>query len=439
VNAGPATQFVLPSELSASRPAEARGLARDEVRLLVAERDRITHASFRDIGRFLAAGDLLVVNVSGTLAAAVDGVRRTERAGAPVVVHFSAPLDDGTWVVELRSAPAGAAPVLDAAPGERVELPAGAGLVLLDPYPGLRPARCAGPYSSPSPCPWPHGGIDRGRRRRTAGRHPVANRLWRAAVATGDGFRSVEAFLDRAGRPVRYGYVTGEWPLASYQTVFATEPGSAEMPGAGRPFTAELVTRLVAAGIVVAPIVLHTGLSSQEQGEAPQAERFRVPPATARLVNCTRRAGGRVVAVGTTVTRALESAVRPDGSATAAQGWTELVLGPDRPARVVGGLVTGLHAPEASHLQLLEAVAGPELVQRAYDAALEHRYLWHEFGDVCLLLPARRPPFAASLKPPRRPVGPGDPARLPRDAVPGSRASWLPGWSLPVSPDPGPA
>jgi S-adenosylmethionine:tRNA ribosyltransferase-isomerase len=277
-------------------------------------------------------------------------------------------------------------------------LPAGAGLVLVEPYPGQRSRPSLASHRG-------IGGAGRGETAGTAPRpavrpvrgrsgssiaHPAANRLWRAAVTTGGGTRSTEAFLTREGRPVRYGYVSGRWPLAAYQTVFATEPGSAEMPSAGRPFTTDLVTRLVAQGIVIAPILLHTGLSSPERGEPPQAERFRVPAPTARLVNWTRRASGRVIAVGTTVTRALESAVQPDGSATAAQGWTDLILGPDHPARVVSGLVTGLHAPEASHLQLLEAVAGPELVQRTYDAALEHHYLWHEFGDVCLLLPDPR-------------------------------------------------
>ena len=161
------------------------------------------------------------------------------------------------------------------------------------------------------------------------------------------------------------------------------------MPSAGRPFTEQLVTRLVAGGVVVAPVLLHTGVSSLEAGEPPQAERFRVPAATASLVNHTRRAGGRVVAVGTTVTRALETVAHPDGTVAEGQGWTDLVLGPDRPARVVDGLVTGWHAPGASHMLLLEAVAGPGLVRQAYDAALEARYLWHEFGDSCLLLPAR--------------------------------------------------
>jgi S-adenosylmethionine:tRNA ribosyltransferase-isomerase len=344
--------FALPKELSATEPPEERGLTRDGVRLLVAEKRRpagpaqvpahedaaVWHARFRDLGRFLDPGDLVVVNTSATLPAAVD-------AGT-VTVHFSTPLDYHRWIVELRR-PDQSGPVRDAVAGERIELPYGAVLTL---------------------------------------ESAVSDRLWRARLASpGEG--PVEEYLERAGRPVTYGYLRGRWPLSAYQTVFAREPGSAEMPSAGRPFTAELVSGLVSAGVAVAPIVLHTGVSSLESGESPQPERFRVPPATATLVNAVRAAGGRVVAVGTTVVRALETVAEPDGWVNAGCGWTDLVLGPDRPARTVTGLVTGLHEPEASHLLLLEAVAGPELVQRAYDAAVSGRYLWHEFGDSCLLLP----------------------------------------------------
>jgi S-adenosylmethionine:tRNA ribosyltransferase-isomerase len=211
-------------------------------------------------------------------------------------------------------------------------------------------------------------------------------RLWRADVGVEGG---VTAFLDRHGRPITYSYVTGRWPISDYQTVFARDPGSAEMPSAGRPLTTGLVTRLVVSGVAVAPITLHTGVSSMEEGEAPVAERYRVPAATARLVNLTRASGGRIVAVGTTVTRALESVAHVDGWVDPGSGWTELVLGPDRPARVVDGLITGWHAPGASHLLLLEAVAGREMVSNAYRAAVQERYLWHEFGDSCLLLPVR--------------------------------------------------
>ncbi len=211
------------------------------------------------------------------------------------------------------------------------------------------------------------------------------NRLWRVAVA-GDLPRT----LGRTGRPIAYGYLDRRYPLADYQTVFGIDPGSAEMPSAARPFTADLVTRLIAKGVGVSPITLHTGLSSQEAGEAPQAERYSVPEGTAEAVNATKARGGRVVAVGTTATRALETVVGADGRVYASSGWTERVISPDDPVRVVDGLITGWHDPEASHLMLVESVAGPALTQAAYDAAVAGGYLWHEFGDSALLLPDRR-------------------------------------------------
>jgi S-adenosylmethionine:tRNA ribosyltransferase-isomerase len=344
--------FTLPDELAAAEPPEARGLPRDEVRLLVARTEGLRHFRFRDLGGLLRPGDLVVVNNSATLAAAVDGERA---GGSPVVVHFSAPLEDGSWIAELRS-PDGSGPMTDAAAGEVVDLRAG------------------------------------GERLKLASAHPDAavetgSRLWRVRV-TLDG--PVEDYLAEYGRPITYGYVRGRWPLESYQTVFARHPGSAEMPSAGRPFTHRLVTHMVADGVTFAPLLLHTGVSSFEAGERPPAERFRVPAPTAALVNLTRRNGGLVVAVGTTVARALESAARPDGTVVPAEGWTNLVLGPERPARVVDALITGWHAPRASHLLLLEAVAGRPLVERAYDAALASRYLWHEFGDSCLFVAPRR-------------------------------------------------
>ena len=213
----------------------------------------------------------------------------------------------------------------------------------------------------------------------------MGSRLWRATVDAKD----VLSYLWRVGRPISYDYVSARWPLTDYQTVYARVPGSAEMPSAGRPFTAQVLGDLAALGVSVAPVVLHTGVSSLEAGETPLPERFRVSRATAHLVNQTRRGGRRVVAVGTTVTRALETAADRHGLVRPAAGWTELVLGPDRPARVVDGLITGWHEPVASHWQLLEAVAGNELVVRAYEAALAEQYLWHEFGDSALLLPGR--------------------------------------------------
>jgi S-adenosylmethionine:tRNA ribosyltransferase-isomerase len=326
----------------ATAPPEARGLARDEVRLLAARPDGLASHEFRCLPELLEPGDLVVVNTSATLAAAIDARRADGRA---VVVHFSRELDDGDWVVEVRPPAPAYGPVPDLQAGDQLALPTGARLTLL------------------------------------AAHTP---RLWRAHVMTEGG---VAELLSHRGRPVTYAYIREQWPLSAFQTVFARHPGSAEMPSAGRPFSEAVVTELATLGIAVAPVTLHTGLSSAEDGEPPQPEWFSVPASTARLVNHTRQDGGRVIAVGTTVTRALETVAATDGALTAGEGWTDLVLGPQRRARVVTGLVTGWHAPGASHLQLLEAVAGQELVRAAYDEAESAGYLWHEFGDSCLLLP----------------------------------------------------
>jgi len=368
-------RFDLPAGLAAAEPPEARGLRRDGVRLLVARPDGVRHARFHDLAAHLEPGDLVVVNASATLPAAVDGHRGHRERRTAITVHFSTRLDDGTWVVELRPPGAATGPLRDAVAGQRVALPDGAALRLVAGH--------------------PDGGV-------------TSERLWRATVDA-----DVPRLLATHGRPIAYGYVPRRWPLSAYQTVFARpadamdaadaatrttgmpgttgtgNTGSAEMPSAGRPFTTDLVTALVGRGVAVAPITLHTGVSSLEKHEPPLAEPYVVPAATARLVNLTKRAGGRVVAVGTTVTRALETVTDRAGTVHPGDGWTDLVLSARRPARVVDGLVTGWHEPGASHLMLLEAVAGSDLVGAAYEAAVRERYLWHEFGDSALLLPAR--------------------------------------------------
>ncbi|MGZ6694546.1 MAG: S-adenosylmethionine:tRNA ribosyltransferase-isomerase [Solirubrobacteraceae bacterium] len=346
---GGAAAFDLPAAREAHEPPEARGLARDAVRLMVAERGsgRIEHARFRDLPAYLAPGDLVVVNVSATIAAAVGATRSD---GTRVHVHVAtraphAPSDDW-WVVEVRCE-GGAAPFRAARAGDRLTLDGGATAELAAPYAG-------------------------------------GTRLWLAEIHAP---APLPRWLEAHGQPIRYGYVPRRWPLARYQTVYALEPGSAEMPRAGRPFTAELITRLVAGGVGIAPVTLHTGVSSPEGHEPPYPEQFAVPARTARLVDDAHAAGGRVIAVGTTVVRALESAAARDGGVAAAEGWTRLVIGPERGVRAVDGIITGWHEPAASHLQMLEQIAGPELLARSYTAALEHGYLWHEFGDSHLILP----------------------------------------------------
>ncbi len=342
--------FDLPPPLEASEPPEARGLTRDAVRLMVASRStgRLVHTRFALLPAFLDPGDLVVVNTSGTVPAAVDGVAWD---GRPVVVHLSTRLDGPLWVVEPRK-PAGPATERwatdDEGPPRYVALGEGAHLELLEPY------------------------MD-------------SKRLWVGQLELP---QPVLTWLAAHGRPIRYRYVDRQWPLSAYQNVYVTEAGSAEMPSAGRPFTTEMITRLVAGGVAVTPVVLHTGVASLEAGERPFPERVKVPKVTAARVNATRDAGGRVIAVGTTVVRALESAVDPTtGDLHELDGWTDLLVTPERGVRAVDGLLTGWHEPEASHLLMLEALAGRELLERSYEASLEEGYLWHEFGDVHLLLP----------------------------------------------------
>ena len=349
--AGPAgyrrPTFELPEPLEAGTPPEARGLTRDAVRMMVAHRHdgSLVHATFSELPAYLDDGDLVVVNTSGTLAASVPA---TDAAGRSFSVHLSTTLPAGLWTVELR---AGDGPWFGASAGESFSLPGGGQVVLLTPYAS----------------------------------HADGVRLW---VATVDVPEPLHRYLAVHGRPIRYGYVQGEWPISMYQNVYATEPGSAEMPSAGRPFTPEVITRLVARGIGVAPIVLHTGVASPEASEPPYPEHFRV--------SAVDRAPGQRDAPGRRTGRSpsgRRSSGRSRRSSTAtgwsvrASGWTETVVTPDRVVRSVDGLLTGWHEPEASHLAMLEAIAGRELLERSYAAALDEGYLWHEFGDVHLVLP----------------------------------------------------
>lgn len=361
---GAARNDLLPPELEASEPPEARGLRRDEVRLLVSnvENESIEHARFYDLPRWLAAGDLLVVNTSGTLNAALDV---TSEAGMPYELHLSTRLPGGFWTVELRKpGPKASLPYLAANANTTLYLPAGGSATLLAPYP------LASALDSPS-------------------------RLWIAALRLP---HPVVPYLERYGFPIRYSYVKQGWPGSMYQTVFATEPGSAEMPSAGRPFTPDLVTRLVSRGIGFAPLLLHTGVASLEDHEPPYEEFYRVPRETAQRVNQARRDGHRVIAVGTTVVRALETVTDTAQTTFPGEGWTDVVVGPDRPVRSVNALITGLHEPRATHLAMLESVmrtaspaaARDQHLERAYAEARAAGYLWHEFGDSHLILAGSR-------------------------------------------------
>jgi S-adenosylmethionine:tRNA ribosyltransferase-isomerase len=348
--------FDLPWSLEAHEPPEARGLARDEVRLMAsyAGDDAITHTRFTSLPSLLRRGDVLVVNESATVNAALPAARAD---GERVELHLSQRLAGNHWVVELRrmTPDRGTVPLRDAARDEVVTLPTGAHVRLIEPYVNQTT--------------------------------PNETRLWLALATFVD---DVDAYLDCHGLPIRYGYVTRAWPLSYYQTIFSRVPGSAEMPSAGRPFSRRVLDGLAHRGVQIAPIVLHTGVSSLEEHEPPYAEYYRVDGSTARTVNDARRRGGRVIAVGTTAVRALESVASPDGTVAAGSGWTELVITPERGVYAVDALLTGFHEPRASHLSMLEALTSREHLESAYEAAIRAKYLWHEFGDVHLLMPGRR-------------------------------------------------
>jgi S-adenosylmethionine:tRNA ribosyltransferase-isomerase len=337
-----AFDFELTPANEAHEPPEARGLARDEVRLMVATRNdgKLVHDRFRSLPRFLAPGDLLVINVSAPIPAALSALRGD---GTSLELRLSTPRPDDRWLVELRLR---SHPFAGGSPGERLLLPQDGRATLLRRY--------------------------------------SRSRLWRAELELP---LPLDRYLASYGRPIRYGYVPRHWPLEAYRNVYAQEAGSVEPASAGRPFTHELLSRLVAKGVLVAPIVLHTGVSSLERGESPYPERFRVSEETARLVNAVHAWGGRVIAVGTTVVRALETVAGPTGVVEAREGWTNVSIDTGRGLRTVDGLLTGWHEPRASHLELLRAAAGDELLERSYLAARENGYLWHEFGDSQLLLP----------------------------------------------------
>ena len=333
-----AFEFSLPPQLEAKEPAELRGTGRDDVRLLVTdENGRVRHARFAQFPDFLSPGDLIVLNDSATIPAALAGQRAS---GEPFWLHVSTRLPAELFIVEPR--------------GLRVESPEDVRL------PGDARAQLLTPYRD-------------------------SQRLWVARFHLPTDFL---AYLTQYGQPIRYRYADKQWAIGFYQNVYARAPGSAEMASAGRPLTRELLARLRDRGIGIASITLHTGVSSLEIGEAPYEEAYEVPIETADAVRLARRRGGRVIAVGTTVVRALESSLDDIGRVVASRGWANLVITPERGVRAADGLLTGFHEPRSSHLAMLEAVGGKRNIRYAYKEALTAGYLWHEFGDSHLILPA---------------------------------------------------
>jgi S-adenosylmethionine:tRNA ribosyltransferase-isomerase len=338
--------FELPAELAAREPPERRGLARDGVRLLVLDRrsGRVEHTQFRRLRESLRAGDLLVFNSSRTLPAVLDGF--TSPGARKVEVRLAEHLPDDSWLALLLFDPA---------------TPPDCGLIIR---------------------------FGNGLTAEVGERDRLVPKLWRIRFSA-SGTELID-LLYRLGRPVRYEHVSEPWGLDYYQTVYAREPGSAEMPSAGRAFTWKMLLDLQRRGIDSTHIVLHTGLSSylddELDGKHPAAEEeYAIGESAAARINRARALGRRVIAVGTTVVRALESAAS-DGCVRPGHRYTRLRVTADYSLRAIDGLLTGLHEPEASHLDLLAAFVSPECIRAAYKEAVRLRYLWHEFGDLNLIV-----------------------------------------------------
>lgn len=340
--------FHRPDNLFARTPPEKRGHGRDDVRLLVTLADGHHHARFDDLPRYLRRGDLLVVNESAAIPASLPA---TGRLG-DLVLNLCTRFRSDLWIAEPRWS-AGKPGPMPIEPGEELDI-GGSKVRLLAPYPGIP-------------------------------------RLWFALAD-----RPFESIVAERGGPIHYGY-TDEWPMDTYQTLFSHVPGSAEMPSAARPITPSIRDVLAESGVRIAPILLHTGVSSLEieadtlQRQAMYPEPFSVSQATADAVNRTHASGGRVIAVGTTVVRALESSWTPEG-VRPHSGFSRLFVNPDRGVHAVDGLLTGFHDPVTSHLALLATFLGMDGVHSAYAEAVRAGYLWHEFGDSHLVMKAHRLP-----------------------------------------------
>ena len=349
----PGLRFELPDELLAREPPEKRGLSRDGVRLLAADRGTgtVVHSRFDRIGDFLRPGDCLVFNASRTLPATL---RATQVGGAELLIRLARRNEDDTWSVLPLSLEE--EPWLADLRGARLKFGTGAAESLVA---------------------------------EVLDRDPLVDRLWRVRFSRGGS--DLMGCLSRLGQPVRYWYSAAPWDLDYYQTVYASEPGSMEMPSAGRAFSWQVLLGLRRRGITTAFLILHAGLSSYldeafDAGHPASVEPFRLEAEAAAAINAAKARGGRIIAVGTTVVRTLETIAAGDGRVRAQTGRTCLRITPGHSLRAVDGLLTGFHEPHASHLDLLSAFMPPDRLGKVYAEALDGKYLWHEFGDANLIL-----------------------------------------------------
>ena len=342
-------QFDLPQHLACPNPTEDRNIKRDEVRLLVTRNSgSIEHTTFNHLTTFLQKGDVLVVNTSATIPSALSILLPGGKKGK---LHFSTKLNSRKWLAEIREI-TGSKTIRwkEGKAGMIFKLPSGSGITLEQRF-----------YKN-------HQWLD----------------LW---IVDFNSNQTVEDYLVAHARPIRYEKLDQQYPLSYYQTFFSFHPGSSEMPSAGRGFTAELISRLLKKGVTLAPILLHTGVSSLEEYETPYPEYMEIDTVTASIINTAKSEGRRIIAVGTTAIRAVETAVDKEGIVFPYRGSTELFIDESYSMKIVDGLLTGFHEPRASHLNILQSVGGFKHIDAAYQEAIRAGYYWHQFGDLHLIIP----------------------------------------------------
>jgi S-adenosylmethionine:tRNA ribosyltransferase-isomerase len=333
--------FNIPSHLNAAAPIEFTGKSRDEVKMMVINRKTgaCLHTRFQQLPAYLKKGDLLVINNSRTIPASLQG----KQGNRVFEVRLSRKVSSNEWDALIPGS------IYDT----RLPISFGDGVS----------AAMVGKGSE----------------------QPLVRLRFNIEGA------AFFDFIYRKGEPIRYEYIDAPWQLDQYQTVYGSAPGSVEMASAGRAFTWKLISKLRGAGIEVVPLQLHAGLSYYGDDRWPSPkhhpEEYLLPLETAEAIRKAKTSGNRVIAVGTTVVRALETvAAEHAGELAAAKGVTNLYITKESSLRVVDGLITGLHEPQASHLDLLRAFVSDEDLFGAYRNALAKGYMWHEFGDMNLIL-----------------------------------------------------
>ncbi len=345
--------YHLPKNLECSIPTEIRGINRDEVRLMISNisTDNVQHDTFKNIVDYLNEDDVLVVNTSGTIKAAIPAKNKNNTF---LQIHLSTQLKNKKWVAELREiSENNTQRYFGGQPNEIIELIHGGSIRLIQPY-----------YSNSN--------------------QEDHLQLWTIELIIEE---EVSHYLEKFAQNIQYFNIKKNYPNSFYQTIFAKEFGSAEMPSAGRAFTQNVLDQLEKKGVEIIPILLHTGVASLEMNEKPYEEYFEISKKSATAINNARKKGKNIIAVGTTVIRAIETLTSSQKITSSGKGWTNIFITPERGVNGIDGLITGFHEPKASHLFMLEAITKRKHLEITYHEAVHHKYLWHEFGDLHLILP----------------------------------------------------